>query len=105
MEGNDMSADARGTRPGPAVIRADQSPRRGLNTTIMGLTGRVLVPSDHVGIVRRRFGAADAKFMRITPNDRRGWQARTLPPGQPTWLKPGRYSVEMVPRILVPEDM
>jgi len=63
------------------------------------------VPPDHVGIVRRRFGVADEDFLRITPNDHRGWQARTLLPGRTTWLTPGRYSVELVPRIYVPEDM
>jgi hypothetical protein len=104
MEGNDMSANARGSGTDPAVIQADQSPRRGLKA-IMGWTGRAAVPPDHVGIVRRRFGAADADFPMITPDDHRGWQARTLRPGQVTWLKPGRYSVELVPRIRVPEGM
>ena len=48
----------------------------------MGWTGRVVVPPDHVGIVRRRFGGADPVFLRITPHNRRGVQARTLLSGQ-----------------------
>jgi hypothetical protein len=96
-----MSTDARGGSTGPVVIHADQSPIR----TLMGWTGHAAVPPDHVGIVRRRFGVPDEDFLRITPNDHRGWQARTLLPGRTTWLKPGRYSVELVPRISVPEGM
>ncbi len=96
-----MSADARRGSTDPDAGQAGQAPMR----TTMGWTGRVAVPQDHVGIVRRRFGAADPDFPRITPDDNyRGWQARTLPPGQTTWLKPGQYSVELVPRVYVPED-
>jgi hypothetical protein len=100
-----MSVDERGGATGPAVIKADQSPRQRLRAIIMGLTGRAAVPPDHVGIVRRRFGAADADFSEVSPRDQRGWQARTLRPGQVTWLSPARYAVEVVPRVHVPEGM
>jgi len=72
---------------------------------LAAVKGRVVVPPDHVGIVRRRFGPADPVFVRITPHDRRGIQARTLLPGRPTRMTPGLYSVTMVPRVHVPEGM
>ncbi len=63
------------------------------------------MPPDHVGILRRRFGPVDPEFLRVSSGDQRGWQARTLRPGEPVWLPLGRYQVEFVPRIHVPENM
>jgi len=71
----------------------------------MGWTGRVVVPPDYVGIIRRKFGGADPVFLRITPHNRRGVQARTLLPGRSARLVPGLYAVELVRRVHVPEGM
>lgn len=69
-------------------------------------TGRVIVPADHVGIVRRRYGwRADPTFKQITPQDLRGLQARTLLPDRICWFFPGIYSIEFVPRVDIPEGM
>lgn len=68
----------------------------------VGWVGRVLVPTDRVGIVRRRYGAAHPAFRMITPYNTRGVQARTLLPDRFTWLFPGLYTVEFVPRVYVP---
>ncbi|MFC4034820.1 hypothetical protein ACFO3J_25620 [Streptomyces polygonati] len=67
--------------------------------------GRVVIPPDQVGIVRRRAGRADPTFRRITPHDTRGLQARTLPSNGVSWLVPGLYSVVLVPLVHVPEGM
>jgi hypothetical protein len=93
MEGNEMSTDIDGSQ--------DDARPRGL----MGGLGRVYVPPDCVGIVKRKFGSADPKFPRVGSGDHRGWQAATLPPGQVCWRSPALYSVELVPRIRVPADM
>ena len=90
---------------GSEAIHADQHARRLITAARMGWTGRVVVPPDHVGIVRRRSGTADPDFLKVTPDNRRGVQAHTLLPGQPTWLMPGRYTVEFVPQVHVPEGM
>jgi hypothetical protein len=66
--------------------------------------GRVIVPPDHVGLVRRRFGPVDPDFLRVSSGDQRGWQARILRPGARVWLPLGQYEVEFVPQIYVPED-
>ena len=88
------SVGARVGGTGLMAIQADQAPRRRVTAARMGWTGRVVVPSDHVGIVRRRFGGADPVFLRITPHNRRGMQARTLLPGRPARLVPALYAVE-----------
>lgn len=72
---------------------------------LFGWSGRVVVPTDHIGIVRRRYGPADPVFRRIAPGDTRGVQARTLLPDRTYLLTPGRYSVEFVPRVHIPEGM
>ncbi|GGO95088.1 hypothetical protein GCM10012280_51500 [Wenjunlia tyrosinilytica] len=70
----------------------------------VGWFGRVAVPTDHVGIVRRRIGRSDPNpvFNKIAPNNTRGIQARTLLPDRFTWLMPGVYTVEFVPRVHIP---
>jgi hypothetical protein len=99
------SVGARVGGTGPMAIQADQAPRRRVTAARMGWTGRVVAPQDHVGIVRRRFGGADPVFLRITPHNQRGVQARTLLPGRPARLVPGLYAIELVPRVHVPEGM
>ncbi|MFJ2953240.1 SPFH domain-containing protein [Streptomyces sp. NPDC087270] len=69
----------------------------------VGVIGRVVVPPGHVGIVRRRFGPSDPVFRRVTPYDKRGLQARVLPTNGSSWLVPGLYTVEIVPRVDIPE--
>ena len=69
--------------------------------------GRRVVPTDHIGIIRRRYGPGhpDPRFKKITPYDSRGLQARTLVPDRPVWLFPGLYTVTFVSRTYVPEGM
>jgi hypothetical protein len=69
--------------------------------------GRGVVPTDHVGIIRRRYGSSDPdpRFRKITPRDARGIQARIFLPDRPYWLVPGLYTVELVSRTYVPEGM
>lgn len=69
--------------------------------------GFVVVPSDKVGVVRRRLGGnpADPRFRRVVPHDTRGVQARCLVPGTRYWLPPGVYSVKLEPRTDVPAGM
>ncbi|MFC4053503.1 SPFH domain-containing protein [Actinomadura syzygii] len=69
--------------------------------------GRHVVPADHVGIVRRVWGRPhpDGMYRDVVPNTGRGVLAGTLPPQRPTWLMPGLYTVEAVPRIHIPERM
>jgi hypothetical protein len=104
MEGNDVT-DIRGGRTDQVLVQPHHAPRRRFMAALMGWFGRVDVPPDYVGIVRRKFGPADPVFPRVGSGDHRGWQAATLPPGQVTWLKAGRYAVELVPRVHVPEGM
>jgi SPFH domain / Band 7 family len=100
-----MRADIQGGQSGPVMGYPRPAPRPGLLATVMKWFGRVNVPPDHVGILRRRFGPADPEFLRVSSGDQRGWQARTLRPGAPAWLSFGRYQVAFVPRIHVPENM
>jgi hypothetical protein len=69
--------------------------------------GRWIVPAGQVGIVTRTRGPAhpDQRFLRVSPYNSRGVQARTLLPGRPKWLIPGLYDVDCVPRIDIPEGM
>jgi hypothetical protein len=72
--------------------------------------GRWVVPPDHVGIIRRIYGRPhpDSRFarMKISPYDgSRGVQARILIANHPTWLFPGLYAVEFVPRVHIPAGM
>ncbi|MFG2384777.1 SPFH domain-containing protein [Streptomyces avermitilis] len=73
----------------------------------VGWRGRVVVPADHVGIVKRHFGAAhsDPSFKEVNPGNARGVRARTLLPGGFHWLTPLLYSVECVPRLHIPAGM
>jgi hypothetical protein len=69
--------------------------------------GRRVVPTDHIGIIRRRYGPGhpDPRFRKITPYNSRGIQARILVPDRPYWLFPGLYRVQYVSRAYVPEGM
>ncbi|WP_171064170.1 SPFH domain-containing protein [Actinomadura soli] len=68
----------------------------------LGYAGFVRIPPDHVGIVRRRFGRGDAGFPGIGSQGRPGLLARTIPPGNGFWGFPGVYSVQIVPRVVIP---
>lgn len=69
--------------------------------------GRWVVPTDHVGIIRRRYGGgnSDPRFSKITPSDSRGVQARILLADRPYRLSPWQYAVRFVSRTHVPEGM
>jgi len=70
-------------------------------------TGRRIVPTDHVGVVRRRYGPAssDPMFRKVTPDQARGIQAEVLLPDRPHWLFPWFYAVQVVSATHVPEGM
>ncbi|MFE1442721.1 CHAT domain-containing protein [Streptomyces sp. NPDC058739] len=73
----------------------------------LGHAARVKVPEDHVGVVVRRLGRTHTPsgYVEFEDPTRRRVYAGTLLPGRTHWLLPLIHSVELTPRVRVPEGM
>ncbi|ANW22671.1 SPFH domain-containing protein (plasmid) [Streptomyces clavuligerus] len=70
---------------------------------VVGWLGFRNVPSDRVGIVRRRYGRTHSEFRNITPHRTRGVLAGVLRPGRSRWVFPALNEVRFAPRTQVAE--
>lgn len=70
---------------------------------LIGWLGYRSIPSDRVGVVRRRYGRTHPEFRNITPYSTRGVRAQTLLPGRSSWVFPALNEVRFLPRTRVAE--